>query len=204
MLLAGDEFARTQGGNNNGYCQDSEISWIDWDMDEEGKSLLAFTRRLIALRREHIVFHRNRFFQARTIPGTDITDVTWLRPDGEAMAAQDWGDGHAKAIGAAAERRGRPDPSDRARRAGSRRHVPSARQRLARGRDLRAAGTRADRGLAICWSTLRWTRASASRTGSTPEARSRRRRESAPGAPQRRRVQGFCRRGICGPLPARG
>jgi glycogen operon protein len=98
MLLAGDEFTRTQGGNNNGYCQDSEISWIDWAMDEEGESLLEFTRQLIALRREHIVFHRNRFFQARTIPGTDITDVTWLRPDGEAMAAADWGDGHAKAI----------------------------------------------------------------------------------------------------------
>ena len=98
MLLAGDEFTRTQGGNNNGYCQDSEISWIDWEMDDEGKSLLEFTRQLIALRREHIVFHRNRFFRARAIPGTDITDVSWLRPDGEAMAADDWGDGHAKAV----------------------------------------------------------------------------------------------------------
>jgi isoamylase len=98
MLLAGDEFTRTQGGNNNGYCQDSEISWIDWAMDEEGQSFLEFTRRLIALRREHIVFHRNRFFQAKTIPGTDITDVTWLRPDGEPMAAQDWGNGHGRAI----------------------------------------------------------------------------------------------------------
>jgi isoamylase len=98
MLLAGDEFARTQGGNNNGYCQDSEISWIDWAMDEEGQSLLEFTRQLIALRREHIVFHRNRFFQGTTIPGTEITDVTWLRPDGEAMAEEDWGNGLAKAI----------------------------------------------------------------------------------------------------------
>jgi glycogen operon protein len=98
MLLAGDEFARTQGGNNNGYCQDSEISWIDWNTDEEGRSILEFTRRLIALRREHIVFHRNRFFQGKTIPGTEITDVTWLRPDGETMAAEDWGNGHAKAI----------------------------------------------------------------------------------------------------------
>src|SRR5262245_66305384 len=55
-LLAGDEFARTQGGNNNGYCQDSEISWIDWAIDEEGQALLEFTRQLVALRREHIVF----------------------------------------------------------------------------------------------------------------------------------------------------
>jgi isoamylase len=98
MLLAGDEFTRTQGGNNNGYCQDSEISWIDWAIDQEGESLLEFTRQLIALRREHIVFHRNRFFQARTIPGTDITDVSWLRPDGEPMVEGDWGDGQAKAI----------------------------------------------------------------------------------------------------------
>jgi glycogen operon protein len=67
-------------------------------MDEEGQSLLEFTRRLIALRREHIVFHRNRFFQGATIPGTEITDVTWLRPDGEAMAEEDWGNGLAKAI----------------------------------------------------------------------------------------------------------
>jgi glycogen operon protein len=99
MLLAGDEFTRTQGGNNNGYCQDSEISWIDWNMDEEGKALLEFTRQLIALRRGHIVFHRNRFFRAETIPGTDITGVIWLRPDGETMAEEDWGDGNAKAIG---------------------------------------------------------------------------------------------------------
>lgn len=99
MLLAGDEFARTQGGNNNGYCQDGEISWIDWAMDEEGEALLDFTRRLVALRREHVVFHRNRFFEGKPIPGTEITDVSWLRPDGEAMAAEDWSDGHAKAIG---------------------------------------------------------------------------------------------------------
>jgi glycogen operon protein len=98
MLVAGDEFTRTQGGNNNGYCQDSEIGWIDWDMDEDGQALLDFTRRLIALRREHIVFHRNRFFHGQTIPGTEVTDVSWLRPDGEAMAADEWADGHAKAI----------------------------------------------------------------------------------------------------------
>jgi glycogen operon protein len=121
MLLAGDEFARTQGGNNNGYCQDSEISWIDWETDDEGKSLLEFTRRLIALRREHIVFHRNRFFRARAIPGTDITDVSWLRPDGEAMAADAWGDGNAKAVALLLSgeaglihltERGEPEPDD--------------------------------------------------------------------------------------------
>jgi isoamylase len=98
MLLAGDEFARTQGGNNNAYCQDNEISWIDWDLSEEGRSLLEFTRRLIHLRHEHIVFHRSRFFHGQTIPGTEVKDVTWLRPDGEEMTEGDWGNGLAKAL----------------------------------------------------------------------------------------------------------
>jgi glycogen operon protein len=98
MLLAGDEFARTQGGNNNPYCQDSEIGWLDWDLDEEGLDLLAFTRELIRLRREHIVFHRSRFFQGEIIPGTEVKDVTWLRADGEEMSEADWAEGHAKLL----------------------------------------------------------------------------------------------------------
>jgi isoamylase len=98
MLLAGDEFARTQGGNNNAYCQDSEISWIDWELSEEGQSLLEFTRRLIQLRHEHIVFHRSRFFHGQVIPGTEVKDVTWLRPDGEEMVEGNWGDGNAKGL----------------------------------------------------------------------------------------------------------
>jgi glycogen operon protein len=98
MLLAGDEFARSQGGNNNAYCQDSEISWIDWDLSDEGRSLLEFTRRLIQLCHEHIVFHRSRFFHGQIIPGTEVKDVTWLRPDGEEMAEGAWGDAHAKAL----------------------------------------------------------------------------------------------------------
>ena len=92
MLLAGDEFGRTQGGNNNPYCQDSEIGWLDWNMSDEGEDLLAFTRELLRLRREHIVFHRARFFGGGTIPGTAVKDVTWLRTDGAEMAADDWGD----------------------------------------------------------------------------------------------------------------
>ncbi len=100
MLLAGDEFGRTQGGNNNAYCQDSDISWLDWaGIGAEGEALIEFTRRLIGLRRRHIVFHRNRFFHGETIPGTDVKDVVWLRPDGEEMAEADWGDGSAKALG---------------------------------------------------------------------------------------------------------
>jgi isoamylase len=98
MLLAGDEFARTQGGNNNPYCQDSEIGWLDWNLSAEGEALLAFTRQLIRLRRAHIVFHRSRFFQGRTIPGTEVKDVTWLRPDGEDMTEADWSDAEARMV----------------------------------------------------------------------------------------------------------
>jgi isoamylase len=99
MIVAGDEFARSQGGNNNAYCQDSEISWLDWNLSEEGEELLAFTRRLIQLRHEHIVYHRSRFFSGQTIPGTEVKDVTWLRPDGAEMGEEDWEDAQAKALG---------------------------------------------------------------------------------------------------------
>ncbi len=100
MLLSGDEVGRSQGGNNNAYAQDNEISWFDWEgVDADGRELLAFTRRLIALRLEHIVFHRSRFFHGKTIPGTDVKDVVWLRPDGSEMAEGDWNDPGAKALG---------------------------------------------------------------------------------------------------------
>jgi glycogen operon protein len=95
MVLAGDELGRTQGGNNNAYCQDNEISWIDWDhVDTE---LLEFTRRLIAFRHEHPVFRRRRFFQGQPIRGT--VDLGWLKPDGEEMDDDDWNVGFARSIG---------------------------------------------------------------------------------------------------------
>ena len=100
MLLGGDELGRSQSGNNNAYCQDNEISWIDWEIQDEAAAMLEFTRRLIALRREHIVFHRSRFFHSRTIPGTDIQDVVWLHPHGREMTESDWHDGHGKTLGA--------------------------------------------------------------------------------------------------------
>jgi glycogen operon protein len=100
MLLAGDEFGRSQGGNNNAYCQDSEVSWIDWDgMGDEGKTLVEYVRGLIKLRREHLVFHRSRFFQGTTIPGTEVKDVVWLRPDGAEMTEEDWRNAQDKALG---------------------------------------------------------------------------------------------------------
>ena len=100
MLVAGDEFGRSQRGNNNAYCQDNEISWLDWEgIDDGGRALIEFTRRLIALRRQHIVFHRSRFFHSETIPGTEVKDVMWLRPDGSEMAQEDWDDPRNKALG---------------------------------------------------------------------------------------------------------
>jgi isoamylase len=96
MLLGGDEFGRSQGGNSNAYCQDNEISWLDWQgMGDEGKALLSFTRKLLLLRHAHIVFHRHRFFLGQIIPGTD---VVWLRPDGAEMSEEDWGNAQAKAL----------------------------------------------------------------------------------------------------------
>jgi len=100
MIVAGDEFGRSQQGNNNAYCQDSEISWLDWTgIDEEGSNLLAFTKRLIALRHEHIVFHRDRFFHGQIIKGTGVKDVIWLGPDGAEMAEERWEDPTARMLG---------------------------------------------------------------------------------------------------------
>jgi len=94
MLLGGDEFSRSQGGNNNAWCQDNEISWFDWELDGEERRLFEFVRRLIFLRRNHPVFRRNRFFSGS---GDDLPDVWWMRPDGRKMTQRDWRntDGHA-------------------------------------------------------------------------------------------------------------
>ncbi|MDQ3052377.1 MAG: glycogen debranching protein GlgX, partial [Actinomycetota bacterium] len=94
MLLGGDEVGRTQRGNNNAYCQDNEISWYDWEnCDAE---LLAFTTNLIALRRQHPVFCRRRWFQGRPLRGT--ADILWLNPDGTEMTEQDW-NAHEVSVG---------------------------------------------------------------------------------------------------------
>jgi glycogen operon protein len=94
MLLGGDEISRTQGGNNNGYCQDNEISWYNWEAAD--KDLLEFTRRLIHFRKDHPVFRRRRWFQGRPIHG--VTDIGWFTPEGGQMAEENWGEGFAKAV----------------------------------------------------------------------------------------------------------
>ncbi|MFI5041558.1 MAG: glycogen debranching enzyme, partial [Acidimicrobiales bacterium] len=99
MILGGDEFGRTQGGNNNGYCQDSETSWYDWSLAAANEGLLAFTRALARLRTEHPVFRRPKFFQGRPLHGEGIKDIGWFTPDGTEMSNEDWGDGVAKSMG---------------------------------------------------------------------------------------------------------
>ena len=113
MLLAGDEIGRTQRGNNNAYCQDNEVSWIDWGNSEQ--ELLEFARGLIGLRRRHPVFRRRRWFQGRSIRGEKASDISWYKPDGTEMSEQDWQATYARALGvllngeaiAARDRRGR-------------------------------------------------------------------------------------------------
>jgi isoamylase len=98
MLLGGDEMGRTQKGNNNGYCQDSEISWFDWDLPESNEELLDFTRELIYFRRQHPVFRRRKWFQGQAIRGTGISDIAWFNTDGTEMTDEQWDVGYAKSI----------------------------------------------------------------------------------------------------------
>lgn len=108
MLLAGDEFGRTQGGNNNAYCQDSEIGWVDWDFSEEGRELLAFTRRLIHLRRRYPMLHRSRFLTGDWNEALGLRDVSWLTPDAEEMDIGNWENGDARAIAILLDGRAQP------------------------------------------------------------------------------------------------
>ncbi|MCR6631215.1 MAG: glycogen debranching protein GlgX [Magnetospirillum sp.] len=94
MLLAGDEMGNSQGGNNNAYCQDNPIAWLDWEQADE--DLIAFTRRLISIRRHHPVFHRRRFFRGHFEQGAD---VVWLKPDGSEMTEADWAFAEARTLG---------------------------------------------------------------------------------------------------------
>lgn len=113
MLLAGDEIGHTQQGNNNAYCQDNEISWIDWDLQEQDRELLDFARRMVMLRKAHAVFHRRNFFQGRPIKGAGIKDVLWLTPDGREMADDEWKQSSARCLGMALTGEGLLEYSER-------------------------------------------------------------------------------------------
>ncbi len=126
MLLAGDEMGRTQQGNNNAYCQDNEISWVDWKLTDEDRDLADFTARVIALLKAHPVFRRRRFFQGRPIRGSTVKDVHWVTPEGRR-------DERRRVVA-----RSRPLP----------RHVPVGQRDH---RDRRGAGGRCATTTSCCW-----------------------------------------------------
>ncbi len=99
MLTAGDERGRTQQGNNNAYCQDNEISWLDWELDGRKQGLLDFTKKLIQLRHDHAVFRRPKFFQGRRIRGSEIRDVMWFNPGGNEMTDEEWNSPFVRCLG---------------------------------------------------------------------------------------------------------
>ena len=99
MLLAGDELGRTQGGNNNAYCQDNETSWVDWSLGPRQRALLDFTRQVLEIRRANPVLRRRTFFHGRPIPEAGVKDLQWIRPDGTEMTAEDWRNGPLHVFG---------------------------------------------------------------------------------------------------------
>jgi len=99
MLYAGDAIGHSQQGNNNAYCQDNPISWLDWNPEHLDRDLLAFVRRMIYLRKTHPVFRRRRFFQGRPIKGADVKDILWLTPNGYEMNDDTWRDPEVRCLG---------------------------------------------------------------------------------------------------------
>ena len=98
MIVHGDELGRSQDGNNNAYCQDNELAWVDWDLDENDMVMRDFTRSVVRLRREHPAFRRRRFFEGRSPRGAGIADIAWLQPSGTPMTDEDWNNGFAKSL----------------------------------------------------------------------------------------------------------
>ena len=99
MLLAGDEFGRTQRGNNNPYCQDNEISWVDWNIPDWGRAQMALVQRLTAIRLRYPILHRSRFFTGHEIEDLGVRDVTWINASGKAMRDKEWGDATMQCFG---------------------------------------------------------------------------------------------------------
>jgi glycogen operon protein len=114
MLLGGDEIGRTQQGNNNAYCQDNEISWYDWD--DVDNDMLAYTQRLIQIRKNHPVFRRRRWFEGRSVIGSDRNDIAWYNTDGSEMSDDAWRRGYAKSLAIYLNGRGIPTTDERGER----------------------------------------------------------------------------------------
>jgi len=116
MMYAGDAIGHTQMGNNNAYCQDNEISWIDWNAQAQDRNLLAFAQRMITLRKRHPVFRRKRFFQGRPIKGANVKDVLWLNPSGNEMSEDQWRDPSLRYLGMFLSGQGLDETDERGRR----------------------------------------------------------------------------------------
>jgi isoamylase len=108
MLLAGDEFGRTQLGNNNAYCQDDEISWLNWDLDEKGRSLVRFVQKLCALRHKYPILRRNRFLTGDYDDELEVKDLTWINASSAEMKPENWGDANMRCFGMMMDGRARP------------------------------------------------------------------------------------------------
>ncbi|HEV7767222.1 MAG TPA: glycogen debranching protein GlgX [Thermoanaerobaculia bacterium] len=111
MMLGGDEFGRTQHGNNNGYAQDNDVSWFDWENMDDG--LRAFVARVIRFRKNHPAFQRRRWFHGRNVRGTGVTDIGWFKPNGEEMTDADWQEGRARTLGVFLNGKGIKTPDHR-------------------------------------------------------------------------------------------
>jgi glycogen operon protein len=99
MLLSGDEIGRTQGGNNNAYCQDNEISWLDWRLEAGQQDLLDFVCELIKLRKQHPGFSRQHFFFGRRLKGANVKDILWLHSQGQEMTDEEWAQSETRCLG---------------------------------------------------------------------------------------------------------
>jgi isoamylase len=111
MMLFGDEMGRSQKGNNNAYCQDNEISWLNWETID--KDLLAFTQKLIEFRKNHPVFRRKRWFEGRPLHGSELRDIEWFTAEGKVMESEDWGKGYIKSLGVFLNGKTIPNPNPR-------------------------------------------------------------------------------------------
>jgi isoamylase len=116
MMLAGDEMGHTQNGNNNAYCQDNELSWLNWNLSPQDREFLAFVQRMINLRKRHPVFRRRHFFQGRPIKGADVKDVLWLSPPGNEMTEEEWRDSSVHSLGMFLSGQGLDETDERGRK----------------------------------------------------------------------------------------
>lgn len=108
MMVAGDEFARTQQGNNNAYCQDNEISWLNWNLGDPGHALVRFVQKLTGLRHRYPILRRNRFLTGAHDETLDVKDLTWINAAGSEMTGEQWSDNNMRCFGMLMDGRARP------------------------------------------------------------------------------------------------